>query len=206
VKDVKVAYQGEPGAFSHEACRTFLPGYEPVRKPSFIDVFEAVAAGETDLGVLPEENSSAGMVSEVRDLLARGTLTVRARHVLPVRMHLMAVPGASLSNIRTVVSHRIALAQCGKAIAALGIETETAANTAAAAKELSESGDKSRAVLASEAAAETYNLVILKRDLQDRPDNATRFVVLARPRPGEERLSAAELRASASRRIEGEVE
>jgi prephenate dehydratase len=204
VKDVKVAYQGEPGAFSHEACRTFLPGYEPVRKPSFVDVFESVAAGETDLGVLPEENSAAGMVSEVRDLLARGTLTVRARHVLPVRMHLMAVPGARLSGIRTIVSHPIALAQCGRALAELDIETRTAANTAAAAKELSESGDKSRAVLASEAAAETYNLAILRRDLQDRADNTTRFVVLARPRPGEERLSAAEIRASASRPIQAE--
>ena len=177
---MKVAYQGEPGAFSHEACRTFLPDYEPVRKRSFADVFEAVAAGETDLGMLPEENVAAGIVPEVRALLDRNELTVRARHVLPVRMHLMANPGATLAGIRTVVSHPIALAQCAVNVGALAVATEQSLNTAGAAKALAESGDLSRAVLASVNAAAEYGLEILKHDLQDHPENATRFVVLAR--------------------------
>jgi len=177
---MKVAYQGEPGAFGHEACLTFLPDYEPVRKPSFGDVFAAVAGGETELGILPEENVAAGVVPEVRALLERNELTVRARHVLPVRMHLMAIPGASLAGIRTIVSHPIALAQCAANVAALDVATEESLNTAGAAKALAESGDLSRAVLASEQAAAHYGLAILKRDLQDHPENATRFVVLAR--------------------------
>jgi prephenate dehydratase len=177
---VRVAYQGEPGAFSHEACRRFLPAYELVRKASFADVVASVSAGETELGVLPEENSAAGIVPEVRDLLDRGGLTVVARHVLPIRMHLMAVPGATMETIRMIVSQPIALAQCAENIRGLGLPTEEAMNTAGAAKQLAESGDISRAVLASTVAAETYGLAILRSDMQDRPDNATRFVVLSR--------------------------
>jgi prephenate dehydratase len=177
---MKVAYQGEPGAFSHEACRTYLPDYEPVRKTLFSDVFDAVATGETELGVLPEENVAAGVVPEVQELLARNQLTVRARHVLPVCMHLMAIPGARMADITMIVSHPIALAQCASNVKALGLATQTSLNTAGAAKELSESRDPSRAVLASEFAAATYGLEILRRDMHDRPDNTTRFVVLAR--------------------------
>jgi prephenate dehydratase len=176
---MKVAYQGEPGAFSHEACRTFLPAYDAVRKESFADVFEAVAAGEADLGVLPEENVAAGVVPEVRELLADGSLTVVARHVLPIHMHLMGIEGTSLEAIETVVSHPIALAQCAENVRSLGVRTEPAANTAGAAKALAEMRDPHRAVLASELAAEIYGLAILRRDMQDRSDNTTRFVVLS---------------------------
>lgn len=177
---MKVAYQGEPGAFGHEACLTFLPDYEAVRKRSFADVFDSVAAGETELGVLPEENSAAGVVPDVKELLDRGELEVVARHVLPVRMHLLGIQGASLSDIRLVVSHPIAIAQCAETLRSLGLATEEALNTAGAAKELAESGDATRAVLASAAAASTYGLAILRPDMQDRADNATRFVVLSR--------------------------
>lgn len=177
---MKVAYQGEPGAFSHEACLTFLPGYELVRKRSFEDVFDSVLTGEAELGMLPEENVAAGIVPQVRALLDRNELRVRARHVLRVHMHLMANPGATLQAIRTIVSHPIALAQCRETVAALDVATEESLNTAGAAKELAESGDLTRAVLASEKAAAQYGLAILKRDLQDHPENATRFVVLGR--------------------------
>ncbi|MDB5698573.1 MAG: prephenate dehydratase [Alphaproteobacteria bacterium] len=177
---MKVAYQGEPGAFGHEACLTFLPDYEAVRKRSFADVFDAVAAGETELGVLPEENSAAGIVPEVKKLLDRGGLNVIARHLLPVRMHLLGIEGATLDRIRLVVSHPIAIAQCAETLKALGLPTEEALNTAGAAKALAEAGDSTRAVLASAAAASTYGLAILRPDMQDLADNATRFVVLSR--------------------------
>lgn len=177
---MKVAYQGEPGAFSHEACSTFLPQYEAVQKPGFADVVAAVASGETELGVLPEENSAAGVVPEVRDLLETGGLAVIERHLLPIRMHLLGVPGAQLESIKIVISHPIALAQCAETVRELGLATEVALNTAGAAKDLAMDQDSSRAVLASEAAAVTYGLIILRRDMQDRPDNATRFVVLSR--------------------------
>lgn len=177
---MKVAYQGEPGAFSHEACLTFLPSYEVVRKRSFADVFAAVLAGETELGVVPEENVAAGIVPEVRDLLARGELSVIARHLLPIRMHLLGVPGATLPGIQAIISHPIALAQCARTLGTLGIPTIEAFNTAGAAKDLAATGDRTQAVLASEVAAKTYGLEILRRDMQDRSDNATSFVVLGR--------------------------
>ena len=183
---VKVAYQGEPGAFSHEACRTFLPTYDAVRKPSFASVVQAVSDGETELGVLPEENVAAGVVPEVRDLLGQGSLEIVARHVLPIRMHLLGVEGATLETIRIIVSHPIALAQCANKVLELGLPTEEALNTAGAAKDLALANDPTRAVLASAVAADTYGLEILKPDMHDREDNATRFVVLSRP-PSEAR-------------------
>ncbi len=177
---MKVAYQGQPGAFGHEACLKFLPEHEPVAKPGFGDVVQAVAAGETDFGVLPVENSCAGPVEEVRALLAGTELPVVAKHPLPVRMHLLAAPGARLEDVRRIVSHPIALLQCAQTLSAMGIAVEPASNTAAAARELARSGDAGTAVLASEAAASIYGLTILRRDVHDRPDNATTFCVLAR--------------------------
>ena len=177
---MRVAYQGQPGAFGHEACLRFLPEHEPVPKPAFGEVIEAVAAGEADLGVLPVENSCAGPVEEVRRLLAASDLPVVAMHPLPVRMHLLAPEGTRLENVRRVVSHPIALLQCRETLLAMGVTVEPASNTAAAAKEIAEAGDGSTAVLASEAAASIYGLTILRRNVHDRPDNATTFCVLAR--------------------------
>lgn len=175
---MKVAYQGVPGAFSHEACLAFLPDHEPFGKPTFAAVIEAVAEGETELGMLPFENSAVGAVQEVQDLLAACPVTVVARHVLPVRMHLLGLPGTKLEAVTTAVSHPVALAQCAENLAKLGLAAEPASNTAVAAQSLS---DPTNAVLASEAAAAAYGLTILRRDMQDRPDNSTTFVVVARP-------------------------
>jgi prephenate dehydratase len=174
---MSVAYQGVPGAFGHEACLAFLAGHEPVAKDSFAAVIEAVEAGETELGILPVENNRAGPVTEAEALIAASPLAVLSEHLLPVRMHLLGLPGARIEEIRTVASHPVALKQCARALAELGVETEDAPNTAVAAQMLS---DPMRAVLASEAAAAAYGLSILRRDVHDRPDNATRFAVLAR--------------------------
>ena len=177
---MRVAYQGQPGAFGHEACLKFLPEHEPVPKPAFGGVIEAVAAGETDFGVLPVENSCAGPVEEVRRLLEGSDLPIVAMHPLPVRMHLLAPKGTRIEDVRRVVSHPIALLQCRETLLAMGVTVEPASNTAAAAKEIAASGDGSTAVLASEAAASIYGLAILRRNVHDRPDNATTFCVLAR--------------------------
>lgn len=175
-----VAYQGQPGAFSHQACLTFLAGHDAVALPTFADVIAAVTRGDADLGVLPVENSCAGPVEEVHRLLADCDLAVVGQHSLPVRMHILAVPGTKLEDVALVVSHPIALLQCAETLKTLGLATEEALNTATAAKALAASGDKSRAVLASEAAADAYGLTILKRNVHDQPDNATSFCVLAR--------------------------
>lgn len=175
-----VAYQGQPGAFGHQACLAFAPDHEPVAYPTFASVIAAVSGGEADLGMLPVANSCAGPVEEVQRLLAGSDLAILDQPSLPVRMHLLAVPGATMEGINLIVSHPIALAQCAGTLAALGIATEEASNTAIAARDLAASGDSSRAVLASENAAGAYGLTILRRNVHDQPDNATSFCVLAR--------------------------
>jgi prephenate dehydratase len=174
---VKVAYQGAPGAFGHQACLIFLPGYEPEPRATFEEVAASVARGETELGILPVENSRAGPVEGVAAIIAAEGIRIVSEHLLPVRMHLAVLPGVKLEEVATVVSHPVALRQCAASIAGLGLATEVAPNTAVAARDL---GDRTKAVLASDAAADAYGLSILQHDLQDDPNNATRFVVLAR--------------------------
>jgi prephenate dehydratase len=172
-----VAYQGVPGAFAHEACLAFLPGHTPAPMPSFAAVAEAVAGGAAERGMLPVENSRAGPVEGVRELIEAHRLAVLARHRLPVRMHLLALPGATLAGLARVTSHPVALRQCAAAIAGLGLVAQAAANTAVAAQSLT---DRETAALASEAAARLYGLEILLRDVQDDPDNETMFAVVRR--------------------------
>ncbi len=172
---MKVAYQGVPGAFSHEACLTFLAHCEPFGKPTFANVIEAVEHGETEFGVLPYENSAVGPVEEVHRLLADCPLPIVARHVLPIRMHLLGLPGARLEDVTTAVSHPMALKQCAETLGQMGLAAKPASNTAVAAQALA---DPTNAVLASEFAGKAYGLTILRRDMQDHSDNSTTFVVL----------------------------
>lgn len=173
---MRAAYAGAPGAFGHEACVAFLPLHEPVPHAGFEQVIAAVERGETDAGILPISNNAAGETG-ARELIAKANVRIVSEHELPIRMHLLGLPQAQLKDIRTVVSHPVGLRQCARQIAELGLATEEAPNTAVAAADLR---DPSRAVLASEAAARMYGLAILKRDVHDRTDNATRFAVIAR--------------------------
>ena len=179
-----VAYQGAPGAFAEQACRAFLPGWEPVARPSFLAVADAVALAETERGMLPLRNSQAGDVPGVAELIREAGLALVASHDLPVRIHLAALPGASLATIRRVTSHPMAIAQCRAWLDAVGLEVEEAANTALAAQSIAKSHDRTTAALASEAAAALYGLEILARDVQDRADHATTFGIVARADEG----------------------
>jgi prephenate dehydratase len=181
---MRAAYQGLPGAFGHQACLLFLPEHDPVAEPSFAAVVAAVAEGRADRGLIPVENNEAGPVEEAQAALAGASVSVVAEPVLPVRLHLLGLPGARLEAIRTVISHPVALRQCARTLGRLGLACEEAPNTAMAAARLR---DPAKAALASAAAAEAYGLVILLADVQDRPDNATRFALLA---PRGELLSA----------------
>ena len=181
-----VAYQGEPGAYAHEACRRFLPGHERVNRPTFEAVADAVMAGEAELGMLPVENNTAGAVPGNRALISRKGLRIRAEVELPIHLHLMAVPGARLEEIETVVSHPIALAQCHKVLERLSAAPEEAINTAVGARLLATSGDRKKAAVASEAAALANGLTILCRNVHDRADNATTFCIVAREAEGSE--------------------
>jgi prephenate dehydratase len=176
---MSVAYQGAEGAFGHEACLRFLPDHEPLAFPSFAEVIAAVVEGRADLGMLPLANNEAGETG-ARELIGEARLQIVDEPVLPVRMHLLGRPSATIDQIRTIVSHPVAIRQCARSLAALGIATEETSNTALAAKSLT---NPTRAVLASESAAAIYGLAILKRDMHDRADNGTRFAIVARSEP-----------------------
>jgi prephenate dehydratase len=178
----KIAFQGEPGANSHEACRSHFPDYEPYPCATFEDAFEAVKSGTCALGMIPVENSIVGRVADVHHLLPNSGLRIVGERFKPIRFHLMANPGARLTQIRTVASMPIALGQCRKVLRKLKVATEAAGDTAGAAKALAERPDPTRAAIAPELAAQIYGLEILLRDVEDEKHNTTRFLVMSAER------------------------
>jgi prephenate dehydratase len=183
-----LTFQGEPGANSHIACREAFPDCDPVPCPTFEDAFSAVSAGEADLAMIPIENSVAGRVADIHHLMPTADLHIVGEWFLPIRNQLMAPKGATLGGLRVVESHIMALGQCRKSLRSLNVATRVAADTAGAAREVAELGDKTRAAIASRLAAEIYGLTILAADIEDESHSTTRFIVLAREpqraRPG----------------------
>ena len=176
----KIAYQGEPGANSHIACRQLYPDMEPVACRTFEDVFTRVSCGEADLAMIPVENTLAGRVADIHHLMPLSNLHIIGEHFLPIHHQLMALPGATIKGLKTVHSHVHALGQCRALIRSLGVEGVVAGDTAGAAREVAENGDPSQGAIASELAAEIYNLEILRRDVEDEAHNVTRFLIMAR--------------------------
>ena len=176
----KMAFQGEPGANSHIAIRQAYPDYEPLACGTFEDALNAIAAGEADLGMIPVENSVAGRVADIHHLMPTAGLHIVGEWFLPIRNQLMAPKGATLEGLRLVESHVMALGQCRNFLRKLGVKTLVAADTAGAAREVAERGDKTRAAIASTLAAEIYGLDILARDIEDEQHSTTRFLVLSR--------------------------
>ena len=184
----RVAYQGEPGAYGEEAVvRYFGAEALPVPKASFADVFGAVADGETESGLIPIENSQAGSITEVYDLLRHSQLVVTGELCLPVNHCLLCLPGQQLSDIRRVLSHPQALAQSDAFLRGLGVEIVAAYDTAGSAKMIQDQQLRGVAAVASERAAGIYGLEILAQGIQTIAENYTRFVALSRqpaPVPG----------------------
>lgn len=175
----RVAYQGAPGAFSHEACLDLRPWDEAVAFETFADALDAVRSGDCGCALIPVENSIIGAVEPAATLVASADMAVVAEVWRPIRLALMAVPGARLSDIRTVESHPMALLQCSGNLASLGLTAVESFDTAGAARSVAEAGNASRAAAAPARAAEVYGLSILRNDLQDSEDNRTRFVLLS---------------------------
>jgi prephenate dehydratase len=173
-----IAYQGEPGAFSHEAARTWFPSHRPEACPTFEDAFDAVQTGRCALGMIPVENSVAGRVSDVHHLLPKSGLKIVGEHFLPIRMQLMANAGVKLEDVKVAASHPMALLQCRLTLRKLGLKAEVVADTAGAARALAAEPDPHRAAVASAVAAELYGLTILRKDIEDAHGNTTRFLVL----------------------------
>jgi prephenate dehydratase len=185
---LKIAFQGELGANSHEACRAHFPAYEPYPCATFEDAFEAVKTGVCALGMIPVENSIAGRVADVHHLLPSSGLKIIGERFKPIRFQLMANRGVKIEDVRVVASMPIALGQCRRALRKLGVTTESAGDTAGAAKALAENPSPTRAAIAPALAAEIYGLDILMRDVEDEKHNTTRFLVMTAeadpPRPG----------------------
>ena len=176
----KILFQGEPGANSHLAIHEAYPDAEAVPCATFEDAFTAVTSGAAELAMIPVENSVAGRVADIHHLMPNSRLHIVAEHFMPVRHQLLGVKGSTIRDIKTVESHVHALGQCRKIIRQLGIKAVVAADTAGSAREVAETGDKTRASIASRLAAEIYGLDILEEDIEDEAHNTTRFIVLSR--------------------------
>jgi len=176
----RIAYQGEPGSNSHLVCQQHYPDWEAVPCASFEDVFATVEGGDADLAMIPIDNSLAGRVADIHHFLPASSLHIVAEHFLRIRFHLMGLPGARLDEIRTVHSHVHALGQCRKIIREHGFTPVISGDTAGAAREVVEAGDRTMAAISPPLAAEIYGLEVLAEDIEDEDHNTTRFVVLSR--------------------------
>ena len=176
---LKVAFQGEPGANSDIAAREVYPDCEPLPCATFEDALAAISSGEAELGMIPIENSIAGRVADIHHLLPHANLHIVGEHFLPIHFNLMAPKGATLQTVKSVESHVHALGQCRRFIREHGYKAVIAADTAGAARHISETNDVTRGALAPKLAAQIYGLDVLAESVEDETHNTTRFVVLS---------------------------
>ncbi len=177
--DGSIAFQGEPGAYSHLACSEVFPDREVIPCQTFEDAFAAVTEGQAALAMIPIENSLAGRVADVHHLMPESGLYIVGEYFLRIQHQLMAPKGASLDTIKTVHSHTMALGQCRDVVRELGYKATVEADTAGSARRVAERRDTSQAAIASSLAAEIYGLEILKPDVEDASHNTTRFLIMA---------------------------
>jgi prephenate dehydratase len=175
-----IAFQGEPGANSDMACRAAFPYMTTLPCPTFETAMAAVQSGKAELAIIPVENSIAGRVADLHSLLPHTKLKIVAEHFQRVEHCLVALPGASLRTIRTVKSHVQALAQCRNFLKKHRFQPLVHADTAGAAREIADLGDKSVAAIASSLAARIYDLKVLGRNIEDADHNTTRMLVFSR--------------------------
>jgi len=178
---VRIAYQGEPGAFSEAASRQIAADGQMVPCKSFEDVFAVVNTNGADFGVLPIENSIGGSIHRNFDLLLEHDLPIVGELEVPVVHHLLALPGRTLEQVRRIYSHPQALAQCDRFLRTLtGVEITATYDTAGSAKMIATERLEDSAAIASARAGEVFGLVPLKSSIQDYQNNTTRFLVIGK--------------------------
>jgi len=178
---MKIAYQGEPGAFSEAAARRVDPDAQLVPCRTFEEVFETVDADPATYGIVPIENSVGGSIHRNYDLLLTHALPIVAEVELPVVHHLLALPGATLEGLRRVYSHPQGLAQCERFLRTLSnVATIATYDTAGSAKMVADAGLMDAGAIASAKAGEVFGLTSLAASVQDFDDNTTRFLVVGR--------------------------
>ena len=176
----RIAFQGELGAYSHQACLQARPDMDPVPSTTFDDVVEKVACGDVDLGMLAVENSTYGRVADVHSLLPKSGLHIVDEAFVRVHVNLLGVPGAKLADITAAHGHVVILPQCAGFLRKHGIRGMVSSDNARAAREVAEAGDTSKAALASTLAASIYGLDVIAAQIEDQANNTTRFLVMSR--------------------------
>jgi prephenate dehydratase len=179
-RTIPVGFQGEAGAYSQRAVKRLFTDATSVPFHSVHRVFEAVEIGTVAFGVVPLENSHAGSINESYDLLVRHGVSIVAETIVRISHCLLALPGTPLDEVRTVYSHTQALDQCSEFLDSLQVERIAVHDTAGAARILAERRQSASAAIASAEAAELYDLEVLASDIEDRADNSTKFVAIAR--------------------------
>ncbi len=177
---LKVAYSGVEGAFAHIAAGRIFPDSNRISYRDFKSAYESVVKGESDVAVLPIENSYAGEVGQTIDLIFSGGLYINGIYELEIHQNLLGVDGSTVEDIKKVISHPQALGQCHDYIKLRGFETEEANNTAYAAKTVAKMNDKSLGAIASVETAEIYGLKVLEANINKSGENTTRFAVLSK--------------------------
>ena len=177
---MKIAFQGEPGAYSEQAIFGYFGDVETQPCESFDTVFESVVSGACEFGLIPIENSLAGSIHQNYDLLLRHDLHIVGEYLLRVQHCLIALPEVKKSDIKRVISHPQALGQCAGYLRTLGVKVEQAYDTAGSVKLLKESAARDTAAVASRRAAEIYEMQILEEGIEDNVENYTRFLAIAK--------------------------
>lgn len=176
----RIGFQGELGAYSHQACQQARPDFEPVPCLTFEEVVEKTQSGEVDLGMLAVENSTYGRVADVHSLLPKAGLHIVDEAFVRVHVNLLGVKGARLDQVREAHGHVVILPQCAGFLKSHGIRGCVSSDNARAAREVAEAGDPSRAALASRLAAKIYGLDVIAAEIEDHKNNTTRFLVMSR--------------------------
>ena len=187
----RIAFQGEPGAYSHQACRQWSPESEALPCPTFEDTVEACRSGAADLAMLPVENSTYGRVADIHHLLPESGLNIIGETFVRVHISLLGVPGARLEDVTEAMSHTVLLGQCRGFLRRHNIRTLTGPDTAGSAMMVAQGGDPRRAALASPLAGEIYGLDRLADEIEDRQNNTTRFLIMSRTPDLTRRVNAA---------------
>lgn len=176
----KIAFQGELGAYSHQACNQSKPDMEAIPCKTFEDAIEAVRNSKTDLAMLPVENSTYGRVPDMHRLLPESNLHIVGEEFVRVKINLLALPGAKLTNIKIAKSHTVLLGQCQEFLRKFNLEAVSWGDTAGAAMHVSKLKDPSVAALGTALAGHIYGLETLNEGIEDNSHNATRFVIMSR--------------------------
>jgi len=177
---IKVAFQGEKGAYSHLACNEIFPNVDAVACATFEEAFQLAKENSEYKIVIPIENSLAGRVADIHYLIPKYKLQIHAEHFQKVKHNLLGVKGSKIKDIRTVRSHSQAIGQCSKIILSNNLKAIISADTAGSAKFIAEKKDKSESAIASDLAAKIYNLEILKSNVEDESGNVTRFFIMGK--------------------------